>query len=139
MAPVPNPTWLQKWRGWGTRELARRGVRKVRRLVAEALHPDAGAAASLDAVDLRDPRTVAHLRAVSKILVDLDGVAERRARLAARRTRPDQEILDRFPLLLVPTYPGDERLFAGSGFRAWLPPGVPLVERRLDQIMELDE
>jgi GT2 family glycosyltransferase len=135
----PQPTWLEKWRGWGTRELARRGVRKLRRRIAEALHPELGAGAPppLGAVDLRDPRTIAHLQAVSKILVDLDGVAERRARLAARRTRPDREIFERFPLLLVPTYPGDRELFASRGFRSFLPRDLPLVERTLGEIMEL--
>ncbi|HVS14434.1 MAG TPA: glycosyltransferase family 2 protein [Thermoanaerobaculia bacterium] len=139
-SPPPQPTWLQKWRGWGTRELARRGVRKLRRRLAVALHPElaSGDAAALAAVDLRDPRTIAHLRAVSKILVDLDGVAARRARLADRRRRPDREIFERFPLLLVPTYPGDEELFASRGFRAWLPTDLPIVERTLEQIMELD-
>jgi GT2 family glycosyltransferase len=138
---MPQPTWIEKWRGWGTRELVARGVRKLRRLVAEAVHPDAGhldaSALASGAVDLRDPRTLAHLRAVSKILAGLDGLAERRARLLARRRRADREIFERFPLLVVPTYPGDEELFASPGFRAWLPASVPLQERRLDEIMEL--
>ena len=138
LAVAPNPTLLEKWRGWGTRELLRRGVRKLRRRVAEALHPQA-AAFSREAVDVRDPRTLAHLRAVSKILRDLDSIAVRRARLLGRRARRDREIFERFPLLVVPTYPGDEELFAGSGFRSWLPAGVPLAERRLDEIMELGE
>lgn len=135
-ATVPSPTLLQKWRGWGTRELARRGVRKLRRRLASALSPDRGASPA-EGVDLRDPRTLAHLRAVSKILGDLDSIADRRARLLARRVRPDREIFERFPLLVVPTYPGDEELFASPGFRAWLPDDVPWRELRLDQVMEL--
>jgi len=37
----------------------------------------------------------------------------------------------------VPTYPGDESLFASSGFRALLPDGLPLVEAALGEVMEL--
>jgi hypothetical protein len=49
---------------------------------------------------------------------------------------PDRELLTQFPLWLVPTYPGDEALFASPGFRAWLPPLPKLVEARLDEVMQ---
>ena len=49
---------------------------------------------------------------------------------------PDREILARFPLWVVPTYPGDDALFASPGFRSWLPTDVPLVEAKLSDVME---
>ena len=50
---------------------------------------------------------------------------------------PDRELLRRFPLWVVPTYPGDEQLFATAGFRSWLPADPPLVEASLAEVMEL--
>jgi hypothetical protein len=38
----------------------------------------------------------------------------------------------------VPTYPGDERLFASPGFRELLPADLPLVESTLAELMELE-
>jgi GT2 family glycosyltransferase len=87
---------------------------------------------------LSDERSVAQLQALSSILANLEGAAESRAAVQARRRRPDREILERFPLYVVPTYPGDEELFASSGFGAWLPADLPLVHGRLDEIMCLD-
>jgi GT2 family glycosyltransferase len=86
---------------------------------------------------LSDDQTVAQLQAVSSLLGRLDGAAVQRRAVQAARRRPDQELLTRFPLWLVPTYPGDEALFASPGFRAWLPPDLPLVEARLDEVMEV--
>ena len=86
---------------------------------------------------LSDPRTVAQLRAISWVLAHLDAAAEERARCQARRRRGDREIFERFPLYLVPTYPGDVRLFASPGFRRWLPADLPLVEETISAIMEL--
>ncbi|HVS02880.1 MAG TPA: glycosyltransferase family 2 protein [Thermoanaerobaculia bacterium] len=86
---------------------------------------------------ITDPRTVAQLRAVSYLLRHLDRAAEKRARNQAARRVPDREILARFPLYLVPTYPGDEALFASPGFRRWLPEDVPLVEATLGELMDL--
>jgi GT2 family glycosyltransferase len=83
-----------------------------------------------------DERTVAQLQALSYVVANLDSAADkRRAALAARRV-PDREILRRFPLWVVPTYPGDDALFASSGFRSWLPADVPLVQARLAEVME---
>jgi GT2 family glycosyltransferase len=86
---------------------------------------------------LSDERTVAQLQAVSSLLGQLDGAALRRRRAQAQRRVPDREILARHPLWVVPTYPGDETLFASPGFRAWLPHDVPLVEAKLGEVMEL--
>ena len=86
---------------------------------------------------LSDAQTVAQLQAVSSLLGRLDEAAAQRRAVQAARRRPDRELLTRFPLWLVPTYPGDEALFASPGFRAWLPPDLPLVEARLADVIEL--
>jgi len=85
---------------------------------------------------LTDERTIAQLRAIHWVLGHLDGAAERRAAAQRRRRRSDREIFERFPLYVVPTYPGDEQLFATPGFAAWLPTDLPLVRSRLEDVME---
>jgi len=85
---------------------------------------------------LGEPRSVAQLRALSFFLAQLDATAEKRRQIQARRRRSDADYFARFPLYLVPTYPGDAELFARPGFRAALPAGLPLVEARLEEIME---
>ncbi len=80
---------------------------------------------------------MAQLRATHWLLAHLDTAAARRAEVQKRRRRPDREIFERFPLYLVPTYPGDQALFASAGFRSWLPEELPLVEARLEEIMEM--
>jgi GT2 family glycosyltransferase len=84
---------------------------------------------------LVDPRTVSQLRAISFLLGHLDQAARKRSEVQARRRRTDGEIFARFPVYLVPTYPGDAQLFAGSGFRSWLPADLPLIEKRLDEVI----
>jgi hypothetical protein len=88
---------------------------------------------------LTDERTVAQLRAQSWLLGHLDQAAAKRRAVQARRQRSDREIFERFPLYLVPTYPGDEELFAGEGFQSWLPDDLPLVRRALSEVMWLGE
>jgi GT2 family glycosyltransferase len=108
--------------------------RSVERRLTRFLGRDASAAAVHPL--LTDERTVAQVQALSFLVGHLDAAAaKRRAGLAARRV-PDREILRRFPLWVVPTYPGDDALFASPGFRSWLPPAVPLVEARLAEVME---
>jgi hypothetical protein len=85
-----------------------------------------------------DERTVAQLRSVTWLLSHLDRAAAERRRLQDRRVRSDREIFERFPLYVVPTYPGDERLFGSDAFRLWLPDDLPLEETTLDRIMSLD-
>jgi hypothetical protein len=84
---------------------------------------------------LADERTVAQLQAVSSLLGGLDGAAERRRQVQSARRIPDRELLARFPLWVVPTYPGDEELFASLGFRSWLPADLPFVEAALTDVM----
>lgn len=131
-APAPRRTpaaLAAKLRAYGPRELARRGLRK---LAGRILGPAAPAAPALT-----DERTVAQLRAVSYLLGHLDRAAARRAEVQRRRRRPDREIFARFPAYLVPTYPGDEALFASPGFAAWLPGDLPLVRSTLAEVMEI--
>ena len=85
-----------------------------------------------------DDQTLAQVRAVSSIVRGLDDAAERRRRIQARRQRPDAEIFERFPLYVVPTYPGDEELFGSSGFEAMWPEGLTLVRRSLEEVMEVE-
>lgn len=86
-----------------------------------------------------DERTVAQVRALSSIVRHLDGAAKRRSFVQARRRRPDREIFERFPLYLVPTYPGDELLFRSDGFKALLPAEPALVRRTLEEVMEIEQ
>jgi hypothetical protein len=117
----------ERWRRYGTRDLLRRAARRGRRWLAGFDH----------APRLTDERTLAQLRVQAYLLRHLDQAADKRRRVQARRRRPDREIFERFPLLLVPTYPGDAALFASRGFRSWLPEDLPLREHRLDQLVEL--
>lgn len=121
---------LAKWRRFGTGEMVRRGVRKLGRRLSGA-----DGAAPAAPVTVADERTVAQLRAQNYLLGHLEAAAEKRRAVQARRKRSDREIFERFPLYLVPTYPGDEDLFADPGFAAWLPDDVPLIRRRLDEVM----
>jgi hypothetical protein len=84
---------------------------------------------------LADPRTVAHHRAVWNLLGGLDRAAAKREQVQAMRRRCDAEIFGRFPLYLVPTYPGDQALFRSAGFRAWLPADLPLASSTLEEVM----
>ncbi len=86
-----------------------------------------------------DDQTLAQVRAVSSIIRGLDDAAERRRRIQARRQRPDGEIFERFPLYVVPTYPGDEELFGSSGFQAMWPEGLTFVHRSLEDVMEVEQ
>jgi len=127
----------ERWRRYGTVELARRLADRLRREIAARRRPAGEPGSGRGAPTLTDERTVAQLRAVSYLLGHLDAVAGKRRAVQARRRVPDREILARFPPWLVATYPGDAELFASPGFRAWLPAEPRLVEARLDEVMEL--
>lgn len=130
-AAWPRQTIVEKLRQHGPRELARRALRKLGRRLAGI-----GAAERAGGFRVDHPQTIAHLRAGSLFLAALDAAAERRAAIAARRRRSDREIVERFPLYLVPTYPGDERLFASAGFASLLPREPILRRATLAEIME---
>ena len=134
-APVPprrplTPAGLAaRWRDYGTVDLARRAFRK--------LFPRPAASTSPQHPVLTDERTIAQLRAVTYLLGNLDRAAAAREQVQSRRRRSDREIFERFPLYLVPTYPGDQALFGSPGFEAWLPEGLPLERRELEEVMEM--
>ena len=129
-APRLTPAALaSKLREHGPVEFGRRALRKLQRRLA----PPAPAPAH---ATILDERTVAELRVANWLLGHLDRAAEKRAAVQARRRRSDREIFERFPPYLVPTYPGDEQLFASPGFSAWLPEDLPLVRKRLEEVME---
>ncbi|MFL6202069.1 MAG: glycosyltransferase family 2 protein [Thermoanaerobaculia bacterium] len=118
-------------------KLREHGPLKFAAKVAERLRAGRSAAPPADGPRLTDERTISQLRAIHWLLGHLDGAAERRAAVQRRRRRCDREIFERFPLYVVPTYPGDEHLFATPGFEAWLPADLPLVRTRLEDVMEM--
>ena len=138
-APEPprEPTLLEKWKGYGPKDFLRRGLRKaVRGVLPEWILADPSAAPpSPDDPRLADDRTVAQFRAITQLLGHLDRTTASRRAVQARRKRSDLEYLQRFPLYVVPTYPGDERLFGGQAFEDLLPPEVPVVRATLEEVM----
>ncbi len=136
-APLSGPTpprlglW-RKWREYGPREFARRAVRKA---VVTALPGWILDARPPSEPRLVDDRTVSQLRAVTQLLGSLDRVTERRREVQSRRRRSDREIFERFPLHVVPTYPGDERLFQSTAFREWMGEDPAVVYAAFDEIM----
>ncbi|MEM7585119.1 MAG: hypothetical protein AAF560_17140, partial [Acidobacteriota bacterium] len=69
------------------------------------------------------------------LLGHLDASAAKRQRVQARRQRSDRELFERFPLYVVPTYPGDSTLFASEAFETWLPADLPIERATLEEIM----
>lgn len=116
-----------RWRGYGPREFLRRGLRKM----------GIGSAPSPRNPCILDERTIAQFRALHWLMGHLDAAAKARTAVQCRRRRSDSEIFERFPLYLVPTYPGDQALFASAGFQAWLPEELPVVQARLEEVMEM--
>ena len=86
-------------------------------------------------VALDDPLTIAQARALLWIYRHHEALAEKRRVVQARRRRPDSEIFAKFPLRLVPTYPGDER-FDSDMFRDFLEGAPRLVRSSLAEIFE---
>ncbi len=86
----------------------------------------------LAAID--DPLTAMQFRAFDWILRNEAKLTEKREHVQAMRRRTDREIFERFPLLVVPTYPGDDALMSTQLFRI-LRDGLPSVERTLSDII----
>lgn len=122
----------EKWRRMGPREFARRGAAKAARALAAA---GRGSRRERERLAVDDPRTLAHLRAMSFFRASLESAGEERSRAAARRRRPDAEIFARFPLWIVPTYPGDVALFASPAFAGWLPRELDFRRATLPEVM----
>jgi hypothetical protein len=92
-----------------------------------------GIAEPVRAITLEDPLTAAHLRALLWIHRNHERLAAKRRAVQAARRRSDAEIFAKFPLRLVPTYPGDERL-QSEFFRELLPRAPQLVRTTLNEI-----
>jgi GT2 family glycosyltransferase len=107
-----------------------RAVDGLRRALRGAA-PTASAAAPV----LSDERTLAHHRAVWNLLANLDRAAAKRARVQSMRRRSDAEIFARFPLYVVPTYPGDMALFRSEAWSTWLSPDLPVERSTLEEVM----
>ncbi len=106
------------------------GAKIWRKLLGIAAPAEGGSEAELR---IGDPLTIAHLRALLWIHRHQDSLARKRAAVQARRRRGDAEIFGRFPLRIVPTYPGDER-FDGAYFRELLGRAPGLVRSSLAEI-----
>lgn len=74
------------------------------------------------------------LVAWNRIVSTWPALAGKRRAVQARRRVRDEEIFERWPLHLVPTYPGDEELFASDFFRRLLPAAPRLVETTLEKV-----
>jgi GT2 family glycosyltransferase len=89
---------------------------------------EAGRTARVD-----DPLTLAQARALLWIHRHRAALVEKRRAVQAARRRSDAEIFRKFPLRLVPTYPGDES-FDSDFFREFLAAAPPLVRSSLAEI-----
>jgi len=119
-----------KVRRLGVRGSLQRGTARALRSTAKRLTGERG-----ERLEIVGDRPLAQLAALGGFLAELDGVEGERERLASRRRRGDRELFERFPLWIVPTYPGDERLFASRGFAAWLPDDLRFERARLEEIV----
>ena len=95
-----------------------------------------GIAADVEArITVDDPLTIAHLRALSWIHRHHGALAEKRRAVQSGRQRADTQIFAKFPMRLVPTYPGDERL-ASDFFAPFFESAPALVRTTLSEIFE---
>jgi len=81
-----------------------------------------------------DPLTTMQFRAYEWIAAHGERIAAKRAAVQKLRRRGDREIFERFPLQIVPTYPGDEALMRGALFNL-LRTSLPSIDRTLSDIM----
>jgi GT2 family glycosyltransferase len=83
---------------------------------------------------IEDPLTAMQFRAFEWIVSHADRIAVKRSAVQRLRRRSDPEIFERFPLHVVPTYPGDEALMSSPLFQL-LRPQVSSVQKNLGDIM----
>lgn len=86
-------------------------------------------------VTIDDPLTAMQFRALEWIISNDAQLARKRHDVQQRRKRSDREIFERFPLQIVPTYPGDEQLMRSALFQL-LRPALPAEDRTLTEIMK---
>ncbi len=87
---------------------------------------------------IEDPLTAMQFRAFEWIVTHADRIAVKRNVVQRLRRRSDREIFERFPLHVVPTYPGDDALMSSPLFRL-LRPQVASVEKNLADIMRRED
>jgi GT2 family glycosyltransferase len=119
-ATVRNDRASELTREFGTPKKSKR--RFIRRISNEPL-------AAID-----DPLTAMQFRALDWIVRNESRLAQKRVEVQRRRKRPDREIFERFPIHIVPTYPGDQALMQSALFRI-LMPALPSVEKSLTEIL----
>jgi len=81
---------------------------------------------------IEDPLTAMQFRAFQWVVANADGIARKRAAVQRLRRRSDREIFERFPLHVVPTYPGDEAMMNSPLFRLLRPQAV---DKEIGEIM----
>jgi GT2 family glycosyltransferase len=107
-------------------------ARHTRRLTFVQRLRNRAVRAPLAAID--DPLTAMQFRALDWIFRNEARIAQKRAAVQQRRKRTDAEIFERFPLHVVPTYPGDDALLHGPIF-SLLRPRLRSVDRELSDII----
>ncbi len=122
-------------RNAGTRELRRDPYRDPRPAASWLRKLFGISESSVPRVSIEDPLTIAHAKALLWIHRHQDSLAAKRRAVQAARRRPDAEIFAKFPLRLVPTYPGDER-FDSDFFREFLSRAPALVRTSLSEIFQ---
>ncbi len=90
-----------------------------------------------ESLTMDHPHSISQLRAVHYVLENLDAILEKRRQVQQKRRVPDRTIFGRFPLHLVPTYPGDSDLFQTRFFQ-WLL-AVETQGKSLEEIHHNDE
>lgn len=83
---------------------------------------------------LDDPLTAMQFRALDWVVRHEAHIAAKREKVQQQRRRPDSEIFERFPMHVIPTYPGDDELMRGPLFRLLRPASAP-VTRDLGDII----
>lgn len=106
-----------------------------RRSLLGRLRRRLGIRRSGDAPVLEDGLTSMQFRALEWFFRNSDSIFTKRAAVQSLRRRPDREILERFPLLVVPTYHGDETLMRSPLFEMLLG-DVPRRRASLDEIQD---
>ena len=123
-------TILQKVQRLGVRRSLVRGLEKAFGLAAVA-------AVAVEADFVADPHTLSQLRALHRIAVDLPVLDQKRKAGERLRKVTSREIFSRWPLAIVPTYPGDEDLFESVPFGELVPGDFPHLKARLGDIMQV--
>jgi GT2 family glycosyltransferase len=111
----PRESAREKLARNGAGGLLRRGSARALRALADRVAP------SSPSIQIASDRTAAQLGALAELFEGLTDLAARRLAAQALRRRSDGELFARFPLWIVPTYPGDALLFDSPTFLELLP------------------